>query len=119
MALPIENRQIAYYTSCALTTLITYGIFCNARVLNSLHFLNGASAGFLRTLAASRPPRYATIRGPYSTTSGTRIFSTRSAPARQVQGLLGGADDDGAGSIAPHGKLLPFEEDDAPYRRDH
>src|SRR5262249_1567695 len=65
MALPIENRQIAYYTSCALTTLITYGIFCNARVLNSLHFLNGASAGFLRTLAASRPPRYATTRGPY------------------------------------------------------
>src|SRR5262249_25764294 len=39
--------------------------FCNARVLNSLHFLNGASAGFLRTLAASRPPRYATTRGPY------------------------------------------------------
>src|SRR5262249_59294574 len=65
MALPIENRQIAYYTSCALTTLITYGIFCNARVLNSLHFLNGASAGFLRTLAASKPPRYATTRGPY------------------------------------------------------
>src|SRR5262249_8859988 len=65
MALPIENRQIAYYTSCALTTLITYGIFCNARVLNSLHFLHCASAGFLRTLAASRPPRYATTRGPY------------------------------------------------------
>src|SRR5215475_15014159 len=39
--------------------------FCNARVLNSLHFLNAASAGFLRTLAASRPPRYATTRGPY------------------------------------------------------
>src|SRR5262249_21549042 len=39
--------------------------FCNARVLNSLHFLNGSSAGFLRTLAASRPPRYATTRGPY------------------------------------------------------
>src|SRR6516164_3692615 len=39
--------------------------FYNARVLNSLHFLTGTSAGFLRTLAASRPPRYATTRGPY------------------------------------------------------
>src|SRR5262245_8532768 len=27
--------------------------------------------------------------------------------------------DGGAGSIAPHGKILPFKEDDAPYRRDH
>src|SRR5215471_2284090 len=33
--------------------------------------------------------------------------------------IFGGTDDDGAGSIAPHGKILPFEEDDAPYRRDH
>src|SRR5262249_24662419 len=80
MALPIENRQIAYYTSCALTTLITYGIFCNARVLNSLHFLNGASAGFLPTLAASRPPRYATTRGPYRrdhSPAGGRILRGR------------------------------------------
>ena len=28
--------------------------------MNSLHFPNGASAGFLRTLAASRPPRCCT-----------------------------------------------------------
>src|SRR5262249_53324866 len=39
--------------------------FCDEQALNSLHFLTGTSAGFLRTLAASRPPRYATTRGPY------------------------------------------------------
>ena len=44
--------------------------FCDEQALNSLHFLTGRSAGFLRTLAASRLPRYATTRGPYSTTSG-------------------------------------------------
>src|SRR5215471_10761018 len=33
--------------------------------------------------------------------------------------IFGGTNEDGAGSIAPHGKILPFEEDDAPYRRDH
>src|SRR5262245_14521697 len=65
MALPIENRQIAYYIFVRFNN--SYGIrhFCDEQVLNSLHFLTGASAGFLRTLAASRPPRYATTSGPY------------------------------------------------------
>src|SRR5262245_4287084 len=65
MALPIENRQIAYYIFVRFNN--SYGIrhFCDEQALNSLHFLNGASVGFLRTLAASRPPRYATTRGPY------------------------------------------------------
>src|SRR5262249_21379990 len=51
--------------------------FCNPRVLNSLHFLTGTSAGFLRTLAASRPARYAT----------TQVHRNG---ARPVQGFLEG-----------------------------
>src|SRR5262249_1318423 len=102
----------------------SYGIrhFCDEQALNSLHFLTGASAGFLRTLAASRPPRYATTRGPCSITSGTRTSSTRSDTPKwrpTDSRSFGGTDDGGAGSIAPARKILPFEEDDAPYRRDH
>src|SRR6516225_438224 len=67
-------------------------------------------------------PTMATTRAPCSTTSGTRTFSTPSdTPKWRPTDLrtFGGTDDDGAGAIAPHGKILPFEEDDAPYRRDH
>src|SRR5262249_31724058 len=88
----------------------------NARVLNSLHFLNAASAGFLRTPAASRPPRYATTRGPCSTTSGTGTSSTRSGTPNwrpTASRTFGGIDDDGGRQVlaatysSPHGAAPP------------
>ena len=39
MALPIENRQIAYYTTCALTILIAYDIFAMRAYLKILALL--------------------------------------------------------------------------------
>src|SRR5262245_39643704 len=77
MASPIENRRVAYHRIVRFNN--SYGIrhFCDEQALNSSHFLTGTSAGFLRTLAASRPPRYATTR-------------VNRNGARPVQGLLEG-----------------------------
>ena len=71
--------------------------------------------------AGSSSPTIATTRAPCSTTSGTGTSSTRSGtPTWRPIGsrTFGGTDDGGAGSIAPARKIRPFEEDDAPYRRD-
>src|SRR5215467_5576217 len=108
MALPIENRQIAYYTSCALTTLMAYAIFCDEQVLNSLHFLTGTSAGFLRTaLAGLGPPKGSTRRlqfklanegtRPRSNTSATSYRTRSGTPKWRSTGsrTFGGTDDDG------------------------
>src|SRR6516165_7537815 len=100
----------------------------------------------LRVQTRERWPRHA---GLCSTTSGTRTFSTRSGtPKWRPTGskIFGGTDDDGADDSrtststrtnprssfrwafliwlsSPAGrrtaKIVPFEEDDAPYRRDH
>src|SRR5262245_8182301 len=60
MALPIENRQIAYYTSCALTTLMTYGILQCA----SIEFIALSNRHFGRVFAYSScwvgPPKGST-----------------------------------------------------------
>src|SRR6516164_4081689 len=72
--------------------------------------------------AGSNSPMMATTRGPCSTTLDTRTFSTPSDTPKwrpTDSRSFGGTDDGGAGSIAPAPKILPFEEDDAPYRRDH
>src|SRR5262249_48738012 len=60
--------------------------------------------------------------GSCSTTLDTRTFSTPSDTPKwrpTDSRTFGGTDDGGAGSIAPARKILPFEEDDAPCRRDH
>src|SRR5262249_8118573 len=59
------------------------------------------------TPVASSWPTMATTHGPYSTTSGTRTFSTRSGTPKwrpTDSRIFGGTDDGGAGSIAPHGR---------------
>src|SRR6516162_777945 len=72
--------------------------------------------------AGSSSPTMATTRGPCSTTSGTRTFSTPSDTPKwrpTDSKTFGGTDDGGAGSITPARKIVPFEKDDAPYHRDH
>src|SRR6516162_256209 len=70
----------------------------------------------------SSSPTMATTRGPCSTTLDTRTFSTPSDTPKwrpTDSRSFGGTDDGGAGCIATHWKILPFEEDDAPYHRDN
>src|SRR6516164_513384 len=72
--------------------------------------------------AGSSSPTMATTRGPCSTTSGTRTFSTRSGTPkwRPTDSRTFGGTDDGRGRIHRDArKILSFEEDDAPCRRDH
>src|SRR5262249_56227117 len=88
------------------------GDFWNGGLLNSLHFLNGDSAGFLRTLAASRPPRYATTRGPYRRDHspaggrilrGMRSLGPTAVSASSISRFLGL----GACPVPPSGSILP------------
>ena len=117
MALPIENRQIAYLHLVRFNN--SYGIrdFCDDRALNSLHFLTGTSAGFLRTALAGSG-RQKAPPDAYSSSSPMKAHGLVAIPrkgdtgqgpihrngARPIPRIFGETDDGGAGSIAPHGR---------------
>ena len=104
MASPFENRRVAYHKIVRFNN--SYGIrnFCDEQALNSLHFLTAHRQGFCVQLLLGRAAK--------------RLHPT---PAVQVvnEGTRPRSNTSETRLRRAARKILPFEEDDAPYRRDH
>src|SRR6516165_11986192 len=103
MASPFENRRVAYHKIVRFNN--SYGIrhFCDEQALNSLHFLTAHRQGFCVQLLLGRAAK--------------RLHPT---PAVQVvnEGTRPRSNTSETRLRRAARKILPFEEDDAPYRRD-
>src|SRR6516165_3220844 len=104
MASPFENRRVAYHKIVRFNN--SYGIrhFCDEQALNSLHFLTALRQGFCVQLLLGRAAK--------------RLHPT---PAVQVvnEGTRPRSNTSETRLRRAARKILPFEEDEAPYRRDH